>query len=785
MSDNKAYRKKIDDTLIKIQELIGKVDSKVLFEELDNILKYRPLTSLYFNTLAEVYLSERRYDEVFSTLSGKENWWYPSPYAVQSANIFSKAFSAVGDNFHSDQYKVLECYLSEVFQIKGASKQLLEEYTHEMAILSEQFINNTEEIPNTVTEMYIIYSKLWRFVEGAIMLVLETKLHGTQSTGYDINTYTNEFRIFESNIGFFIECAITERDESFLLIADEANDISTYLVMAKALALLGKKVTLIANTIQVEVENQVSIEDTVDISIENKETKDGYDLIRPMEIILNGEILGDNSLLIIDKVLMNTKDEYTNLITTRGIFDNLSDTEVFNMRVQCLSQFRWECYPGFLMFGYIGKYTSYIDRIYNINYVEQISTKNECEFSIIIPARNSAYTLQYTLQTCLEQRGISESEYEIIISDNSDRENNDIFNLVQRLNDKRIKYFRTPRNLHLTRSFEFAFSKARGEFIIPIGSDDAILPWGLETLKRCILQYPDDDIFAWIRGFFQWSDSKTSSQAGRFVIPDYYKKNIYRIQECDCISKLKEIIDSDAIRLYGLPMLYINSGFRRRYLNKILKKTGRILNGYSQDIFMGILSLLINERYINIDYPITIAGMSEGSLGARSLSEKIDNQALTENFKSLSDYASFGVPVVGRIKFFLGNTDTALFWSQLLYFLENLYQRDVLHQLLDNHDWIKTFKVICSKLNVVDLDYSMSLNILRHSAYYLGNDIGEKFDQEIYTTVLEKVCQVIENNAPSNYFTGFGERGLALDARKFNVSNVYEATKLFENIANL
>ncbi len=785
LNDNKAYRKKIDDTLNKIQGLIGKVDSKILFEELENISKYRPLTSLYFNALAEVYLYEKRYDEVFSTLSGKENWWYPSPYAAQSAYIFSKAFSEVGDSFHSDQYKVLECYLSEIFKSNGEAKLLLEEYSHEMAILSEKFLNNDEVVHNSTTEMYILATKLWRFFEGAIMLILERKLHGTKNTGYDINSYTNEFRIFEPNIGFFIEQITTESEESFLLIADESNDISVYLVLAKALGLLGRKVTLIANTVQVEVENNISISDTVDISIDNKEFIDGYELIRPIELVSEGDFLENNTLLIIDRILLDTSDEYTNLLTTRGIFDYLSDDDAFNMRVQCLSTYRGNYCNDFLAFGYIGRYTSYINRIYNLNYLDEISDKSECSFSIVIPARNSAYTLQYTLQTCLEQRGMSDDEYEIIISDNSDRGNNDILNLVQKLNDRRIRYFRTPRNLHLTRSFEYAFSKARGEFIIPIGSDDAILPWGLETLKRCISLYPDDDIFAWKRGFFQWSDSKSSSQAGRFVIPDYYKKNVYRIHESNCKSELKQIIDSDAVGLYGLPMLYINSGFRRRYLTKILTKTGRVLNGYSQDIFMGILSLLINDRYINIDYPITIAGMSDGSLGAKSLIEKVDNQALAENYKSLVDYASFGVPVAGRMKFAFNNTDTALFWSQLLYFLEDRSQRETLQQLLDNHDWIKTLKAISSKLSVVDLDYYMSLTMLRFGAFSLGKDIGDKFDKEIFVPEFENVYQVTENKAPDNYFTGFGDPGLALDARKFNVSNVYEASKLFENIANL
>ncbi len=169
-----------------------------------------------------------------------------------------------------------------------------------------------------------------------------------------------------------------------------------------------------------EVENQILLSDTASISTGNSEIIDGYELIHPIEISYKGHFFGDNALWLIDTILKSTNDEYMNLITTYNIFEELTNSDTFNMRVQCLSPYRNEFYRDFITFGYIGKYTSYINRIYNINYIEELSTKSVYEFSIVIPARNSAYNLQHTIMTCLEQRRMSSRDYEIVISNNSD-----------------------------------------------------------------------------------------------------------------------------------------------------------------------------------------------------------------------------------------------------------------------------------------------------------------------------------------------------------------------------
>ena len=782
MNNEKSNREKLDDMLIEIQGQIGNVDSGILFEKLEEISKYRPLTSLYFNTLAELYYSEKRYQEALSILGGKENWCHPSPYAAASAGIISKSLLK-GDLLHSNMYKNLGYYLSVSQHNDVISKQQVKNITEELLELQEKFQESTA-VSDCVTEMFYKYTELWCFVEAAIMLLININYLDNRNVDYQVKDYIADFKVFDSNLGYIFEQLMSKDNNPFILIADSNNNYLSYTSLAKALVLLGKRVILIAQLIPIDVDYPISINDTVAISMENIEIIDGYELVHPIEVICNEISQGDNTILLAEHIVKMTEDDYANLITSRDIFDFLSDSTELNMRVQCLSSYRGESFNNFLGFGYLGKYVSYINRIYNINYIEEISQKSDYKFSIVIPARNSAYTLQYTLKTCLEQRGMTDKDYEIIISDNSTNGNREIYDLVQAYNDKKIKYFKTPRDLPLNRSFEFAFSKARGEMIIPIGSDDGILPWGLETLSNCMVNLPEEDVFAWHRGFFQWSESE-SSQAGKFVIPRFYKKSEYNIDRYDCKKALKTLMDNTETFMYTVPTLYINSGFRRRYLNKILEKTGRLWDGYTQDIYMSIVNLLINDGFIFMEYPITIAGMSDNSLGAKSGKLCIDNSELQIKQAETNLQSGFGNTVVSRYKFEGFGLDTSMFWSEIYRLLENKSLYKELMPLLKSCDWESIFTDIISKYNPFNLDYSIQINVMRSNAYSMGQDIGKLFDSVHYKAYLEKIYLLPNTkDDKEKYFTGFNN-SLTLDAKKFGVYNIYEAAKLFENLVNL
>ena len=95
---------------------------------------------------------------------------------------------------------------------------------------------------------------------------------------------------------------------------------------------------------------------------------------------------------------------------------------------------------------------------------------------------------------------------------------------------------------------------------------------------------------------------------------------------------LLDLLAKDQQMMYALPMLYINSGFQRRYLKTLLQKTGKLLDGVSQDIPMAIINCCIHERVLSMIYPITIAGMSSASIGY--LNNRPDGEKETNRDKS-------------------------------------------------------------------------------------------------------------------------------------------------------
>ena len=61
------------------------------------------------------------------------------------------------------------------------------------------------------------------------------------------------------------------------------------------------------------------------------------------------------------------------------------------------------------------------------------------KFTILIPTRERADTLEYTIRTCLNQ---TYGNLEIIVSDNFSQDNTQ--HIVKQFNDNRLKYINRP-----------------------------------------------------------------------------------------------------------------------------------------------------------------------------------------------------------------------------------------------------------------------------------------------------------------------------------------------------
>ena len=113
-------------------------------------------------------------------------------------------------------------------------------------------------------------------------------------------------------------------------------------------------------------------------------------------------------------------------------------------------------------------------------------------FSITIPAYKSKY-LKDAIDSCLTQ---SYANFELIIVDDASPEN--LYDLVSRYTDNRIRYYRNDKNcgaLHVVDNWNICLSYCKGEYVICMGDDDRLTQCCLEQYARLIHKYPEMKVF--------------------------------------------------------------------------------------------------------------------------------------------------------------------------------------------------------------------------------------------------------------------------------------------------
>ena len=133
----------------------------------------------------------------------------------------------------------------------------------------------------------------------------------------------------------------------------------------------------------------------------------------------------------------------------------------------------------------------------------------DVRFSIVIPTRERADTLEYTLRTCLYQ---DFKNYEIIVCDNCGSSTTK--EVVDSFKSEKIKYFRSDKPLAMSDNWELALSHAVGEYIIFIGDDDGLLLNSLSKID-CLIRELDVKALCWTPILYIWPD-----------VPMPYKPNV-------------------------------------------------------------------------------------------------------------------------------------------------------------------------------------------------------------------------------------------------------------------
>jgi len=248
--------------------------------------------------------------------------------------------------------------------------------------------------------------------------------------------------------------------------------------------------------------------------------------------------------------------------------------------------------------------------------------------SIVIPSRDRAKYLKYSLQTAL---AISDQNLEILVSDNASEDNTK--ELVKSFSDSRLRYINTGTRISMRANFEFALKASRGDYLIFFGDDDGILPGQFPALRHFLEEYKPDGV-TWNPLSYGWPTKGSNRKSGGIR----FERNM--LFGAVCVSSpqecIKTLMKADTERENILPKLY-HGCMSRKYLDRLANSDGVYFCGRSPDIYISFRATQLGGNFLRIDHPFSINGYSPASTGGNMVSMGTNQKDVNKDFRFLKE----------------------------------------------------------------------------------------------------------------------------------------------------
>ena len=228
-------------------------------------------------------------------------------------------------------------------------------------------------------------------------------------------------------------------------------------------------------------------------------------------------------------------------------------------------------------------------------------------FSVVVPTRNRGHLLRSCLHSALCQ---TIDNYEVLVSDNSSSDNTAA--VVREMRDPRIRYVRTPSDLSMPDSWEFALNHARGEFITYLCDDDAILPQLLESIEGVITS-SNAEVISWASCVYYHSNWFEPRYRNELHVAPYEGETETR----DARETIREIYAS--LRAYSHSPRMVHSMCRKTVIDRVRKRTGRLFHKTAPDYASAIGLLSQVDSHVYVDFPWHVLGTARESNRIESL----------------------------------------------------------------------------------------------------------------------------------------------------------------------
>jgi len=229
-------------------------------------------------------------------------------------------------------------------------------------------------------------------------------------------------------------------------------------------------------------------------------------------------------------------------------------------------------------------------------------------FSIVIPTRNRSHLLGGALKSALEQ---DFDDYEVVVVANNCQDNTR--EVVERLQTERVKYYETDKTLTMPANWEFAWTKASGQYVTYLPDDDALVPTTLSFLAKNTLK-DKPPVISWEDAIYyypHWHDKKTQNILllffyGDAVIEDV-PSEIYR-QQCAQFSFAWNA---------PIPKL-LNCAVHREFFEAWRGQLGLLFFPVAPDYSFAWIATQICSTIRVVHRPLTVRGISDYSIGSNA-----------------------------------------------------------------------------------------------------------------------------------------------------------------------
>lgn len=234
--------------------------------------------------------------------------------------------------------------------------------------------------------------------------------------------------------------------------------------------------------------------------------------------------------------------------------------------------------------------------------------------SVVMPTHNRARYAMHAIESVLGQ---GDERLELVVSDTST--DGELARWVAQSphgRDPRLNYFRPPQRLDMTGNHNAAVAAARGDFLCLIGDDDTIAATLLEAAQWASEQ-GIDLIAPNVVANYVWPDFRSRYFGAGHASRLYFARQMGGGRLCTARDALELALREAAQGTDGLPKLY-HGLVRRTVMECVRERSGQYFHGSSPDVSGSVGLAVCAERFLIVDFPLSIPGASGGSNTGRS-----------------------------------------------------------------------------------------------------------------------------------------------------------------------